>query len=85
MLDEKGNLFDKPAMTRDVNVLEEVLCVRFSAKLFGAEQSEMGESESGIYLIYEDEMLKVKVLKAAAPSNGTNRLILRESNTYSQT
>ena len=37
------------------------------------------------YIIHEDEMLKVKVLKAAAPSNGTNRLILRESNTHSQT
>ena len=39
LLDDKGNLFDKPAMIRDVNVLEEVLCLRFlvSAKLYGAE------------------------------------------------
>ena len=29
LLDDKGNLFDKPAMIRDVNVLEEVLCLRF--------------------------------------------------------
>ena len=29
LLLEKGNLFDKPAMIRDVNVLEEVLCLRF--------------------------------------------------------
>ena len=29
LLDEKGNLFDKPAMTRGVNVLEEALCSRF--------------------------------------------------------
>ena len=63
------------------------LCVRaFKFQRSCTEQNRVRRVKAKVgYIIHEDEMLKVKVLKAAAPSNGTNRLILRESNTHSQT